>query len=97
MEQARKKNTALKDKLLLATQENTGLLKKIAALKEEQFKLNEKIRDATSHKEKRGSTVTSQRDAASEKGKLLALANRQEQEIELLKLEISRLKTKCVK
>ena len=91
----KKHHLELKDKLLSVTQENTALLKEIAALKEHHMKINEEIKDASSYKKKRVSKISEQNDAASEKSKLVALASRQEREIELLKLEIQSLKTKC--
>jgi len=97
MHAKKKHHFALKDTLLSVTQENTKLLKEIAVLKEQHMKLDGEIKDASSCKKKRESTISRQSDAASEKAKLLALANRQEQEIELLKLEIQSLKTKCGK
>lgn len=93
--QGKRKHLALKDKLLSATRENTELLKEIAALKEQHMKIEEAIKDAASYKKKPNRTRRSV--AASEKSKMLALANRQEREIELLNLEIKSFKTKCGK
>lgn len=93
----KKKQTylALQSKFLSVTRENTKLLKEVAVLKEQHMKLNEDIKDVSSCNEKRDSQKSHQSNAASEKSKLVALASRQEQEIELLNLEIQSLKTKC--
>lgn len=93
----KKQVQALKRKLLATTNENTMLLKEIAELKAQHIKLNEDIKTAScSHSDTRASRVGKE-DVASEKAKLLAVANRQEQEIEMLKLEIKSYKTKCGK
>ena len=94
MDAKKREHLALKDKLLFVTQENTKLLKEIASLKERHMALLEEIKDATSSNEKRALDASRTMNASSEKAKLLAVANRQEQEIELLKLEIESLRTK---
>lgn len=92
--EGKKKHLAIKDKLLSATRENTKLLKEVATLKEQHMKIEEAIKDVASCKKK---TTRTRGVAASEKSKMLALTNRQEQEIELLNLEIKSFKTKCGK
>jgi len=90
--QGKKKHLAIKDKLLSTTRENTKLLKEVATLKEQHMKFEEAIKDVASCKQK---PTCARGVAASEKSKMLALKNRQKQEIELLKLEIKSFKTKC--
>ena len=74
------------------------LLHEIASLKQQQMKLNEDIKEASSYKSNNASS--SSRDnksnaTSNEKKKLQAVARNQEKEIELLKLEIQSLKSKC--
>lgn len=90
---------AVKDKLLLVTQENTKLLKEIAREKERQMKLDKDIHAAEEEeKEKKasnnGGSSRTTVNAAEDKAKLLAIAHRQEQEIEQLESEIQSLRTK---
>ena len=87
-----KKKKHLQAKLLSVMQENTNLLREIAATKEQQMKIHQEIKEASSNKHKRDSSNVP--DAASEKEKLLGNAFRQEQEIEMLKIQIGQLKTK---
>jgi hypothetical protein len=94
MDAKKKKHLALKDKRLSITQENTKLLKEIASLKERHLKLLEEIKDATSFNEKKAVNASRTMNTAPEKAKLLTVANDQEQEVELLKLEIQSLRTK---
>ena len=94
MDAKKKEHLALKDKLLIVTQENTKLLKEIASLKGRHMGLLEEIKDATSSNEKRASNDSRAMNAASEKAKLKEVASRQEREVELLKLEIQSLRTK---
>jgi len=94
-----KEHTALKNKLLLVTQENTKLLKEIAREKQRQMKLDEDIHAAEEEeKEKQasnnGGSSRTTVNAAEDKAKLLAIAHRQEQEIEQLESEIQSLRTK---
>ena len=94
MDAKKKEHLALKDKLLIVTQENTKLLKEIASLKGRHMGMLEKIKGATSTNEKRASNDSHATNAASEKAKLKDVASRQEREVELLKLEIQSLRTK---
>jgi hypothetical protein len=95
----KEQQNALKDKLLLVTQENTKLLKEIAREKQRQMKLDEDIHAAEEEdKEKKasnnGGSSRTTVNAAEDKAKLLAIAHRQEQEIEQLESEIQSLRTK---
>ena len=95
----KEQQNALKDKLLLVTQENTKLLKEIAREKERQMKLDEDIHAAEEEdKEKQasnnGGSSRTTVNAAEDKAKLLAIAHQQEQEIEQLESEIQSLRTK---
>ena len=95
----KEQQNALKDKLLLVTQENTKLLKEIAREKERQMKLDEDIHAAEEEdKEKKasnnGGSSRTTVNAAEDKAKLLAIAHQQEQEIEQLESEIQSLRTK---
>ncbi|KAL7552289.1 hypothetical protein ACHAWF_017791, partial [Thalassiosira exigua] len=85
----------LKRQLLSVTQENTRLLHEVAALKKQLMKVQDEVKEANSYNQKREVKVSNQRDASLQKAKLLSVATRQEKEIELLKLEIQSLKTKC--
>ena len=93
MDLAKKKrhHVQLKTNLLAVTTENTKLLTEIAALKSQHMKINAEIKEASSYNEKRRHSPA----ASENKAKSLTLATRQEQEIELLKLEIKSLRTKC--
>ena len=75
------------------------LLHDIASLKQQQMKLNEDIKEASSYKSKNASSSSSRDNksnaTSNEKKKLQAVARNQEKEIELLKLEIQSLKSKC--
>ncbi|KAL9183258.1 hypothetical protein ACHAXT_005045 [Thalassiosira profunda] len=90
---ARRKHAELKAKLLSVTKENTELLREVAALKNEHMTLEAELKEAKSYNRQPASQSSScqQRDIASEKAKQLA----QEREIELLKMEIRKLKSKC--
>ena len=94
----KKEHAALKDKLLLVTQENTKLLKEIAREKQRQMKLDEDIHAAEEEEEKQASNNSGSSrttvNAAEDKAKLLAIAHRQEQEIQQLQSEIQKLRTK---
>ncbi|KAL3817411.1 hypothetical protein ACHAXA_011040 [Cyclostephanos tholiformis] len=72
-------------------EDNTELLKEIASLKERHLAL---LKDATSFNEKKAINASRTMNTTPEKAKLLAVANQQKQEIELLKLEIQSLRTK---
>ena len=84
---------ALKEKLLLVTQENTQLLKEIAREKERHMKLSQEIK-GESMNEKTASNSSRTVNAVEEKTNLSRIALRQEQEIEQLKLEIQSMRTK---
>jgi type IV secretory pathway VirJ component len=92
----KKEHAALKDKLLLVTQENTKLLKEIAREKQLQMKLDEDIQAAEEEKQASNNIGSSRTtvNAAEDKAKLLAIAHRQEQEIQQLESEIQKLRTK---
>lgn len=90
-----KHHLELKNKLLSVTQDNTKLLKEIASLKEHQLKLNGDLKEASSYNKQKQKDSKLAHQNASERAKLLSLASRQEHEIQLLKLEIQSLKTKC--
>lgn len=95
----KKEHTALKDKLLLVTHENTKLLKEVAREKQRQMKVDEDIHAAKENEENQASNNSSSSrtttvNAAEDKAKLLAIAHRQEQEIQQLQNEIQSLRTK---
>jgi hypothetical protein len=94
MEAKKREHLALKDKLLSITHENTKLLKEIASLKQQHLSLLQEMKDAKSFNEKKEVNASRTIDTAPEKAKLLTVANAQEQEVELLKLEIQSLRTK---
>lgn len=84
-----KENENLKRKLLYITKENTSLLKEMSKLKEKQMKLEDDLREVSNMEE----LDTKEED--SEYAKLEATAKRQHVEIERLKSDIQRLRSKC--
>jgi len=84
-----KENENLKRKLLYITKENTSLLKEMSKLKEKQMKLEDDLREVSNMEE----LDTNEED--SEYAKLEATAKRQHVEIERLKSDIQRLRSKC--
>jgi predicted RNase H-like nuclease (RuvC/YqgF family) len=84
-----KENENLKRKLLYITKENTSLLKEMSKLKEKQMKLEDDLREVSNMEE----LDTKEED--SEYAKLEATAKRQHVEIERLKSDVQRLRSKC--
>ncbi len=84
-----KENENLKRKLLYVTKENTSLLQEMSKLKEKQMKLEDDLREVSNMDE----LDTKEED--SEYAKLAATANRQNVEIDRLKMDIQRLRSKC--
>lgn len=86
---AMKENENLKRKLLYVTKENTSLLQEMSKLKEKQMKLEDDLREVSNMEE----LDTKEED--SEYVKLAATAKRQRGEIDRLKIDIQRLRSKC--
>ena len=84
-----KENENLKRKLLYITKENTSLLQEMSKLKEKQMKLEGNLLEAANMDE----LDTKKEDL--EYSKLAATAKRQHEEIERLKMDIQRLRSKC--
>lgn len=89
---AQQSQEQLKDQLLTVTKENTALLLELASLRKHLLKLSDEI----IHESFIGTKNTkADRNEADELAKLMKLKIEQENEIELLKLEIKALKSKC--
>lgn len=84
-----KENENLKRKLLYITKENTSLLQEMSRLKEKQLKLEDDLREVSNMDE----LDTKEEDL--EYSKLAVTAKGQHAEIERLKSDIQRLKSKC--
>ena len=84
-----KENENLKRKLLYVTKENTSLLQEMSKLKEKQMKLEDDLREVSNMDE----LDTKKEDL--EYSKLAATAKRHHEEIERLKMDIQRLRSKC--
>lgn len=84
-----KENENLKRKLLYITKENTSLLQEMSRLKEKQMKLEGDLQEVANMDE----LDTKKEDL--EYSKLAATAKRQHEEIERLKMDIQRLRSKC--
>ena len=84
-----KENENLKRKLLYITKENTSLLQEMSRLKEKQMKLEDDLREVSNMDE----LDTKEEDL--EYSKLAVTAKGQHAEIERLKSDIQRLKSKC--
>lgn len=84
-----KENENLKRKLLYVTKENTSLLQEMSKLKEKQMKLEDDLREVSNMDE------LDTKGEDSEYVKLAATAKRQHVEIDRLKTDIQRLRSKC--
>jgi len=92
-----KKHKALKESLLLATQENTQLLSKIADLSGRQFALEKELNGSSSgggNGNLIGDSGPSARAETDERNKLVSLVKLQAKEVEALKAEINLLRRK---
>ena len=94
MDQQRQQHSVLKGKLLAVTQKNTNLLQELAALKQQEQKIEAEIKDASTYEQKNVAASAKSKSAVEEKKQLLAVARRQEEELQLLRLEINKLKSK---
>jgi len=95
MEKKRQQHSVLKGKLLSVTQKNTNLLLEMAELKQKEQSIEAEIKDALTYDQKNVAASAKNKSALEEKKQLLAVARRQEEELQLLRLEINKLKTKC--
>ena len=93
MDEKRQQHSVLKDKLLSVTQKNTSLLQELATLKQQEQKISV-IKDASTYDQKNAAASAKNKSALDEKKQLLAVARRQEEELQLLRLEINKLKSK---
>ena len=89
---AQQSQKQLKDQLLTVTKENTALLFELASLRKQLLKLSDDIKRESFLGTKNMKADTNEAD---ELAKLMKLKIEQENEIELLKLEIKALKSKC--
>jgi hypothetical protein len=90
-----KKQKALKESLLLATQENTQLLSKIADLSGRQFALEKELNGSSEGGTNLiGDNGPSARADNEERNKLVTLVKLQAKEVEALKAEINLLRRK---
>lgn len=87
--EAVKENENLKSKLLYVTKENTSLLQEMSNLKKRQMKLENDLREISAMEK------LDVRKKDSVYAKLAATAKRQTKEIEHLKMDIQRLRSKC--
>ena len=94
MDEKRQQHSVLKGKLLAVTQKNTSLLQELATLKQQEQKIEAEIKDASTYDQKPKAASAKNRSTLDEKKQLLAVARRQEEELQLLRLEINKLKTK---
>jgi len=94
MDEKRQQHLALKGKLLAVTQKNTNLLQELAALKQQEQKVEADIKDASTYDQKSKAASAKNKSALDEKKQLLAVARSQEEELQLLRLEINKLKSK---
>jgi hypothetical protein len=85
-----KENENLKRKLLYVTKENTSLLQEMSELKKKQMKLENDLREISAMDH-----CVNTKEEDCEYAKLAAAAKRQHQEIEHLKMDIRRLRSKC--
>jgi len=95
MDEKRQQHLALKGKLLAVTQKNTNLLQELAALKQQEQKIEAEIKDVSTYDQKNVAASAKNKSTVEKKKQLLAVARRQEEELQLLRLEINKLKTKC--
>ena len=86
-----KENENLKSKLMYVTKENTSLLQEISKLKKQQIQLDDILKEISANP--RDELETSKEDDA-EYAKLTEIAKRQRKEIESLKSDIQRLRSK---
>eukprot|EP00970_Alexandrium_tamarense_P008618 scaffold1637_cov195-Alexandrium_tamarense.AAC.9 len=89
---AQQSQKQMKDQLLTVTKENTALLFELASLRKQLLKLSDDIKRESFLGTKNMKADTNEAD---ELAKLMKLKIEQENEIELLKLEIKALKSKC--
>ena len=94
MDEKRQQHLALKGKLLSVTQKNTSLLRELATLKQQEQKIEAEIKDASTYDHKNVAASAKSKSVLEEKKQLLAVARRQEEELQLLRLEINKLKSK---
>ena len=95
MDEKRRQHSVLKGKLLAVTQKNTNLLQELAALKQQEQNLEAEIKDASTYDQKNAAASAKNKSVLEEKKQLLAVARRQEEELQLLRLEINKLKSKA--
>ena len=84
-----KENENLKSKLLYITKENTGLLQEMSKLKQKQMKLGDDLREISAMDE------LNAKEEDSGYAKLTSTKKRQHEEIERLKMDVQRLRSKC--
>lgn len=90
LNEAIKENGVLKSKLLYVTKENTSLLKEISKLKQKQMNLEDNLKEISVNPRHKQET-----EVDPEYDKLIATVKQQHNHIELLKIDIQRLRSKC--